>query len=62
MIALGLGVLAVVFAFFVAMPRRVLDPRAPTEPLDWALRFCAALLSTLAGAWIVWPLWERLTG
>jgi hypothetical protein len=26
------------------------------------LRFFAALASTLAGAWIMWPLWERLVG
>jgi hypothetical protein len=62
MIAFGLGVLAVVYAFFVVMPRLVLDPRAPSEPSAWVLRFFAALASTLAGAWIMWPLWDRLTG
>jgi hypothetical protein len=62
MITFGIGVLAVVYAFFVVMPRRVLDPRDPAEPSAWALRFLAALASTLAGAWIAWPLWDRLVG
>lgn len=62
MIAFGVGVLAVIYTFFVVMPRRVLDPRAPSDALAWGLRFLSALASTLAGAWIMWPLWDRLTG
>lgn len=62
MVAFGLGVLVVVYTFFVVMPRLVLDPRAESEPSAWGLRFLSALASTLAGAWIMWPLWDRLTG
>ena len=62
MVAFGLGVLVVVYTFFVVMPRLVLDPRAGSEPSAWVLRFLSALASTLAGAWIMWPLWDRLMG
>lgn len=62
MAAFGLGVIGVVYTFFVVMPRMVLDPRAPSQTGAWVLRFVTALASTLAGAWIVWPLWGWVTG
>lgn len=53
---LGLLIIGVLFAFFVVMPRQVLDPQAPSSVRVWALRFASALAAALLGAWITGPL------